>query len=59
MVIFGKERLEGGEVDSFNDHRIAMSAAVASLVCDGAVTVSRFEAINKSFPSFLDNFESL
>ncbi len=59
MVIRGKERLEGGEVDSFNDHRIAMSAAVASLVCDGAVTVSRFEAINKSFPSFLDNFESL
>ncbi len=59
MVILGKERLEGGEVDSFNDHRIAMSAAVASLVCDGAVTVSRFEAINKSFPSFLDNFESL
>ena len=59
MVIFGKERLEGGEVDSFNDHRIAMSAAVASLVCDRAVTVSRFEAINKSFPSFLDNFESL
>ena len=59
MVILGKERLEGGEVDSFNDHRIAMSAAVASLVCDGSVTVSRFEAINKSFPSFLDNFESL
>ena len=59
MIIRGKRSLSGGSVDSFNDHRIAMSAAVASLVCSGAVTVSRFEAINKSFPSFLDNFESL
>lgn len=59
MVIRGKKRLAGGCVDSFNDHRIAMSAAIASLVCDGAVTISRFEAINKSFPAFLDNFESL
>lgn len=59
MIICGKSRLSGGLVDSFNDHRIAMSAAVASLVCEGAVTVSRFEAINKSFPTFLENFESI
>ncbi len=59
MVIFGKARLSGGSVDSFNDHRIAMSAAVASLVSDGAVKIDRFEAINKSFPAFLDNFESV
>ncbi len=59
MVIRGKKCLEGGSVDSFNDHRIAMSAAVASLVCRGEVKIDRFEAINKSFPSFLDNFESL
>ncbi len=58
MVIRGKTRLMGGEVDSFNDHRIAMSAAVASLVCDGGVTVNRFEAISKSYPSFLDGWES-
>ena len=54
MVILGKPHLSGGRVDSFNDHRIAMSAAVASLVCDGEVVIDRFEAINKSYPSFLD-----
>lgn len=59
MIIRGKSKLAGGSVDSFNDHRIAMSVAVASLVCEGAVTVSRFEAINKSFPTFLENFESI
>ena len=57
MIIHGKEKLLGGEVDSFNDHRIAMSAAIASLVCEGTVKISRFEAINKSYPSFLDGFE--
>lgn len=56
MVIIGKPRLSGGAVDSHNDHRIAMSAAIASLVCDGEVKISRFEAINKSYPSFAENF---
>ena len=56
MMIYGKSRLFGGEVDSFNDHRIAMSAAIASLVCDGAVKIKGFEAINKSYPTFGENF---
>ncbi len=57
MVIHGKSSLSGGEVDSFNDHRIAMSAAIASLVCEGPVKITRFEAINKSYPAFAENFE--
>lgn len=58
MIIHGKKRLTGGSVDSYNDHRIAMSAAIASLVCDGTVTVSRFEAINKSYPTFPEIFDN-
>ncbi len=57
MIIRGKTKLHGGQVDSYNDHRIAMSAAVASLVCENEVRISRFEAINKSYPSFLDAWE--
>jgi 3-phosphoshikimate 1-carboxyvinyltransferase len=56
MIIRGKSHLDGGEVDSFNDHRIAMSAAIASLVCKNAVKINRFEAINKSYPTFGENF---
>lgn len=59
IVITGKARLLGGEVDSYNDHRIAMSASVASLVCEKEVRITRFEAINKSFPSFLDIFDRI
>jgi 3-phosphoshikimate 1-carboxyvinyltransferase len=57
IVIHGQDGLTGGCVDSFNDHRIAMSAAIASLVCNGEVKISNFEAINKSYPSFLDGWE--
>lgn len=56
MVINGVTRLRGGTVSSFGDHRIAMSAAVASLACVGDVTVQGFEAVNKSYPSFLKHF---
>lgn len=56
MIIRGKKRLLGGEVDSYNDHRIAMSAAIASLICENPVKIGRFEAINKSYPTFGENF---
>jgi len=56
MIINGKDGLFGGEVDSYNDHRIAMSAAVASLVCQSPVKITRFEAINKSYPSFMSGW---
>jgi len=59
MIICGKKALSGGEVDSFNDHRIAMSAAISSLICENKVKISRFEAINKSYPSFLDGFDKI
>ena len=56
LIIHGKSRLSGGVVSSYNDHRIAMSAAIASLVCKNPVTVEGIEAVNKSYPSFLSDF---
>ena len=56
MIIHGKSKLTGGAVSSYNDHRIAMSAAVASLVCKNPVTVEGIEAVNKSYPAFLSDF---
>ncbi len=46
--------LSGGEVNSENDHRIAMSAAVAAFRTENPVTVTNAEAVNKSYPSFWD-----
>ncbi|MBQ2846965.1 MAG: 3-phosphoshikimate 1-carboxyvinyltransferase [Clostridia bacterium] len=59
MVINGKKILSGGETPSFNDHRIAMAAAVASLKCQGDVIIRQAEAVNKSYPAFFDDFNKL
>ena len=59
LVIEGVKRLYGNEVDSCNDHRIAMCAAVAALACDSDVLVRGAECVSKSYPDFWDDFESL
>ena len=59
LTIRGGRALPGGAVDSANDHRIAMSAAVASILCRGRVTVTGAEAVSKSYPRFWEDFESM
>ncbi len=52
-------KLRGGIIDSCNDHRIAMSAAVASIICAGDVTVLTAQAVRKSYPAFWEDFAKL
>jgi len=59
LIISPVDGFTGGTVDSFNDHRIAMAAAVASTASSGKVTVKTFESIRKSYPDFLKDFISL
>ena len=54
VTIDGRSELSGGEVESLDDHRIAMSFAVAGLVADGNVKVKGWSCVNTSFPEFLD-----
>ena len=49
----------GGIVNSVNDHRIAMSAAIAATVCSNAVTILNAEAVNKSYPLFWEDYRTL
>ncbi len=60
MTITGVKRLKGSlELDSHNDHRIVMSLAVASLMCDGKLKIKNAGAIKKSYPHFFETFESV
>ena len=58
LTIFGGG-LTGGIVDSYNDHRIAMSAAIAATVCQQPVTILGAEAVNKSYPRFWEEYRRL
>ncbi len=52
LTIQGRSSLKGAVISSHNDHRIAMMAAIASLVTDGNVTIEGAESVNKSYPTF-------
>ncbi len=58
-LIKGVERFRGATVQSFGDHRTAMSLAIASLVMDGAVTIKDIDCVATSFPTFFREFERL
>ena len=60
LTIRGKERLTGGvKADSFNDHRIAMMAAVAATRCVKPIVITGAECVAKSYPNFWDDYEML
>ena len=59
LIVTGRDCLDGGTVDSAGDHRIAMSAAVASIACTAPVTILGAESVEKSYPDFWHDFQSL
>ena len=61
LEIYGGNRLKGGvTVSSYNDHRIAMSAAIAAtLLCKEPVVIEGADSVNKSYPHFFDDLQML
>ena len=51
--------LTGGTVNAHNDHRIAMSAAIAATVCKEPVTILGAECVSKSYPQFWAEYARL
>jgi 3-phosphoshikimate 1-carboxyvinyltransferase len=52
-------RFTGGEVESYHDHRVAMSLAIAGTIADGEVIVRGVDNVDTSFPGFKDLMNSL
>lgn len=59
LRIPGGQKLQGAEIDSFGDHRIAMAFAVAALRAQGETTIHRADAAVISYPEFYVTLESL
>ncbi len=58
LTVFGTG-YTGGTVDTCNDHRIAMAAAIAATVGTEPVTILGAEAVNKSYPTFWEEYKRL
>lgn len=60
MIIEGKTDLKGDcEVDTYSDHRLAMSLYTAGLICKKEISINGFEWVDISFPEFENMFESI
>ncbi|MBW4651116.1 MAG: 3-phosphoshikimate 1-carboxyvinyltransferase [Kastovskya adunca ATA6-11-RM4] len=59
LEIVGGTPLTGTNVDSYTDHRIAMSLAIAALNATGTTTIYRAEAAAISYPDFVTNLQQL
>ena len=59
MTVCGPAVIQSCDVFSHQDHRIAMSAAIAALRANGPVTIHQSEVVSKSFPDFFKVLQSL
>lgn len=59
IFIRGREELTGAAIDSYGDHRTAMSLVIASLSAGGESKIKDTECINTSFPDFFQLLDSV
>ena len=58
MIIHGG-KVHGGNINSHNDHRIAMAGAVAALCAESPVIIDDVECVSKSYPEFFEDLNSV
>lgn len=59
LKIIGKTLLQGGTCCSYDDHRIAMTLAIAATICKEPIIIDNQECVEKSYPSFWDDYKKL
>jgi 3-phosphoshikimate 1-carboxyvinyltransferase len=59
IVVRGPAKLQGTEVDSHGDHRIAMALAVSGLAAQGTTRILGAECVSKSYPAFFEDLQRL
>ena len=52
LIITGPVKLRGAEVDSHDDHRIAMMLSIAGLIAEGETKIKNAQCVSISFPDF-------
>jgi 3-phosphoshikimate 1-carboxyvinyltransferase len=59
LIILGQKHFNSNTFNSYNDHRMVMSLAIAALRANKPIIINRAEAINKSYPHFFEDLQSL
>ena len=59
MIIHGGKPLHGAGIDSYLDHRVAMSFAIAGLLCDSPLSIKGGDCVKISYPEFYEDLYRL
>ncbi len=59
MIIKGKQKIKGGIVDSYHDHRIAMGFAILGLISEDGITIKDADCVFISYPNFFEDLEKV
>lgn len=59
MIITPSGNVHGASLMGYNDHRIVMAFSVAAMFAAADTAISDAESINKSYPSFFDDYNSV
>ena len=59
LTIEGRSHFSGGQIDSWNDHRIAMAMGVAAVRATAPLHLEGAESVQKSYPTFWKDYQQL
>lgn len=59
LIVHGTGRVDGGIVQGYDDHRIIMAMAIASLAAQEEVTIQGIDAVEVTFPTFFTLLTSI
>lgn len=60
LAIRGPQKITGGKpAETFNDHRVAMAAAVGALLAEKPVKIKDAGCVKKSYPAFFADFKKV
>lgn len=59
LIINGGAKLKSAKLKGYNDHRIVMAFSIAASMLDGDTVIDDAFSVNKSYPSFFDDYNSI
>ncbi|HIQ25186.1 MAG TPA: 3-phosphoshikimate 1-carboxyvinyltransferase, partial [Persephonella sp.] len=59
MIIKGKQKIKGGVIESYKDHRIAMGFSILGLISEEGITIKDAECATISYPDFYNDLGKL
>lgn len=59
MVINGPQKIKGGVIDSYKDHRIAMGFSILGLIAEDGIKIKDADCVYISYPEFFKHLEEI